>query len=375
MSLFAAISVKEMSDPALAELASICQEMVKRLGEDHPHRADYEELRTRLEGEERSRAAILAERNRAATLIQSAIRGKLARDDYAEKQEEARLLEQRTKAALTIQTIFRGHQARKTFAEMKAQAADALRLEQERQTELQLIAKAEVLLSDKKVDPARVSKDQKLQVGRLLEAYNKADEAVPSRKKASRAALSTLSKADKELSGYLDQIIEAVTAEIIEEKRQAEAAVSVVEPADFSREGARVKCGPFYFPGAGRLNIGSKSYQFHPNRAMVHVKDELADNATLATAQAYLNSLLAACRSVIATKKDGKHAIAGTTDTGANVTWNIIYKIPGGPGFAGEIFHIDSGYQNSPWLPNTKRGKCRTCNKPRNRHDNSHPVT
>ena len=377
MPLFSDISVKEMSDPALAELADICSEMLRQLPEEHPHRSDYEELRGRLEGEQRSRAKILEERNRAATVLQAAILGKLARDEAAKRVEEARLLEQRTKAALAIQSFFRGNKARSNYAVMKQQAAEALAQEQIRQTELQLIAKAETSLSRNQTDPARVSRDEKLQVARLLEAHEAAEKDVPSRKKASRPAVRKLDAASAELDRYVDLIAQAVKSTIAEEMRAAEAAISVVEPADFTREGARVNCGTFYFPGAGRLKISDKTYQLHPNRALVHVRDELADNATVATAQAYLDSLLAACRTVIATRREGNHEIHSVTNAGTAFSWRIIYKAqdPAKTGYSGEIFHIDSYYQNSRWLPLAKRGVCGTCGKPRNRHDNSHPVT
>jgi hypothetical protein len=151
----------------------------------------------------------------------------------------------------------------------------------------------------------------------------------------------------------------------------------VVVPPDFAQEGAMVNYGTFMYPGAGRLKISVNTYQLHPNRSLIHVRHEVADNATLATAQAYLNSSLAACRTVIATKREGTHSIDGMTDTGLAFKWNVIYQSMDEKktGYKGQIIHIDSGYERSLWLPPNKRGKCRTCSKAKNRHDNSHPVT
>ncbi len=380
MSLFSAIDVSQMTDLGLEELAHICSEMVKQLEDDHPHphRTDYEELRGRLEGELRSRAEILKQRTKAATILQSAIRGKLARDEAERLREEARVLEQKTKAALAIQALFRGNQARSNFADMKAKAAEALKQEQERQTQAQLI-KADQKLTVEKVDLARVKQDEKLALAKLIDAYDRAKVAAPNRK-APRAKQQALTKAENELNGYVDLLIAAIESQIVAEKKRADAARSVVLPPEFRPNGAFRDCTTVLYPAAGRLRIGGdkngvggKSYEFHPNRAMIHVKDELADDATLATAQAYFDSCLAACKTAIR-RGTGEYTINARSPAGEEVRWNIKYKTTSGE-FAGEIYHIDSGYAWSRWLPTAKRGYCGTCQKPKNRHDNGHPIT
>jgi hypothetical protein len=124
------------------------------------------------------------------------------------------------------------------------------------------------------------------------------------------------------------------------------------------------------------LKIGDKSYQLHPNRSLVHVVDEVADDAALQTAQAYFDSLVKACRTAIQQQRAAPLNamsqdlyIPDQTSAGVHFNWKILYKrydpkVQAG-GFAGSIEHIDSGYHQSPWLPANKRGKCQVCNKPR----------
>jgi hypothetical protein len=366
MSLFATMNLREMKTNTVQCLMETCDLMLKEAVAE-AHWQDYQELKIRL-------AAEYHDREQAAIKIQSLFRGNKARAE-TRAEIQRRELEKQNQAALTIQSAFRMHKARNTL--------EGLRRQQELKVNQQL-QQADTLLEEQIDDPSMVDRDAKLEIARLLEVYEAAElnakgkKATHPSKRASRAAKT-------ELDEYVAQIVHLVEAQLAAQKKILDAARTVTLPADFRQNGALVDYGNFLYPGAGELVIGGKSYQLHPNRSLVHVRQEVADNATLATAQAYFDAVLKTCRSVINSQRGAEPEVLSdwirindTTDTGAAVRWNVRYtrydskKHP--RGLAGSVEHIDSGYESSPWLPQAKRGKCRTCNKGKNRHDFPNPA-
>jgi hypothetical protein len=88
---------------------------------------------------------------------------------------------------------------------------------------------------------------------------------------------------------------------------------------------------------------------------MVHVKDELDDGASPQLAGRYLAALVLGCRQFVvqAGKTLGNGAktrVDGTLPNGRDFFWTMMGKEKASiPGYAGEIYHIDSGYANSRW--------------------------
>ena len=345
----------------LEELGRICQAMMgEKMAEAHWN--DYQELSNRI--------AAQTTMVRAAITLQSAFRGKLGRDAAEARRKE---IQDQTRAALTIQSAFRMFQAKQTLKALKTQ--------QELKTQQSLDA-ADAELGERSVTTAvvaRVTKDQKLELSRLKAAYERLPNK-PKGAKANHPKAVAQRKALEMLDSYIEQIVHLIESDLATEKKQADLARTVTFPADFKPIGAMVDYGTFLYPGAGYLSLGGKLYQLHPNRSLVHVKQEVADNATLATAQAYFDSLLNACRTVVAQNKSApleqmspQIHVNDVTDTGQAFFWSVMYKRydqkKQAQGFAGSIEHIDSNYENSRWLPAAKRGICRNCKKGINRNN------
>jgi hypothetical protein len=365
LSLFATMDVRAMDTATVQELISVCEGMMKEKAAEQ-HWPDYQDLMTRLNSE-------LNTRNAAATKLQSLFRGKMARDEALERR-----VERQNQAALTIQCAFRMFQAKNTLGALKEQQELQTRQELEKQ---QALVKADTELTARKVDTkvaALVTPESKLEIARLLEIYEKAEGAAKG-KKATHPSSRTARKLEGDLDIYVAQIVHLIEAQLEAEKQILDKARSVTLPPDFRQNGSSVDYGAFLYPGAGELKIGQKVYQLHPNRSLVHARQEIADNATLATAQAYLDSLLKACRTVIENRKTApvkvispKIQMNDSTDTGINFYWNVMYTRYDAKshnlGLSGSIEHIDSGYEQSRWLPTAKRGMCAECGKAKNRH-------
>lgn len=361
MGLFASLDIQGMGLTSLEELGQICQQMMSEpVAEAHWN--DYQELFARVN----SQLVVV----RAVITIQSAVRGKQARDEAEIRRKE---LADQTKAALTIQSAFRMFQAKNTL--------QALKTQQELKTQ-HALSEADTTLAEKDTKPAvlaRIGKQEKIEIARLKELYSNLPPKPKGAKASHRNAIAQR-KALQELDDYIEQIVHLVEAQLTAEKNVQDLARTVTFPADFKPQGAMVDYGTFLYPGGGYLLIGDKHIQLHPNRSLVHARQELADTATLATAQAYFNSLLKACRTVVEQQKaaplqqiSSKLSVNDTTDAGGAFFWSILYTRYNpkahAQGFAGSIEHIDSNYENSAWLPPAKRGKCRNCGKGINRYN------
>ena len=148
--------------------------------------------------------------------------------------------------------------------------------------------------------------------------------------------------------------IEKTINDKIEEGRMADRlARTVAIPAKFQVNGALTDFGTFIYPGAGAIKYNAaRTYLLAPNRTLVHVRDELPEGATPTLAGQYLVALVNACITFIDSREfdQGTVKIDGFTPSGRAFYWNVIGKSQASlQGYAGEIYHIDSGYARSKW--------------------------
>jgi hypothetical protein len=160
--------------------------------------------------------------------------------------------------------------------------------------------------------------------------------------------------AAKEVVDKSTEYIGKIINDKIEEGKKADRlAKTVAIPNKFKVSGALVDYGTFLYPGAGAIQYSTGStYLVSPSRGLVHVKHELPAGASPALASEYLAALVSGCVALIKQKAfDGtKVKISGFTPSGKAFSWNLIGKKDASqPGYAGEIYHIDSGYEKSMW--------------------------
>jgi hypothetical protein len=159
--------------------------------------------------------------------------------------------------------------------------------------------------------------------------------------------------AEKEVDESTEYIGKIINDKIEEGKKADRLARTVAIPDKFKVSGRLVDYGTFIYPGAGAIEYSTGStYLVSPNRGLVHVRDELPRDASPALASNYLAALVLGCVTFIKQKAfDGnKVTISGFTRSGRAFSWNLIGKKDASQqGYAGEIYHIDSGYQNSMW--------------------------
>ncbi len=256
-------------------------------------------------------------------------------------------------AATTLQTALRGKKERE-----KNQHEDDARMvaAQQRLTALGI---------DISVDPKLVSRARLYHLATLIEALDmitrknqylttKAPRSVKKSQLPSRALQQEYAAADSALDAAI-----AAIRQVFDDRQKAielaaRLAKTVVIPAAFRQEGALKDYGTFLYPGGGSIIASpAKTYSLHPNRTLVHVKDELRAGATPALAGAYLAALVQGCLDFTAMRgwNDGtSHRVNGMTPSGRPFFWVMIGKAKASlPGYSGEIFHIDSGYANSRW--------------------------
>jgi hypothetical protein len=234
MSLFAAMDVHTMETQTLQGLIAICSGMLSE-AEAERHRTDYQDFLNRLSAELRGRG-------QAATKIQSVFRGNQGRKGA----EHERELQKQTKASIAIQNAFRVHQAKNTLKALREQQAIQVQQALEAKNRQESLQKADTLLQGQ-VNPALVSVDQKLEVARLLEAYQKAQARVPAKAKNSSPQLRAARAANSALDSYIEQIIHLVQSALEAQQKQLEAAITVNLPADFRQNGAARKRLNFLF--------------------------------------------------------------------------------------------------------------------------------
>jgi hypothetical protein len=256
-------------------------------------------------------------------------------------------------AATTLQTALRAKKERE-----KNEEEDTARLvaAQKRLTELGI---------DISVDPKLVSHARLYHLATLIEALDlitqknpwlgkKAPGSVKKSQLPGRGLQAQYDTAKKDV----DTAIAAIQKVYDDRKKEIELAArlakTVAIPAEFKQEGALKDYGTFLYPFGGSIVVGkAKSYSLHPNRTLVHVKDELPDGATPTLAGQYLAALVRGCLQFLNIKgwSDGeRHRVDGTLPSGRTFFWMMIGKPKASlPGYSGEIFHIDSGYQNSRW--------------------------
>jgi hypothetical protein len=138
------------------------------------------------------------------------------------------------------------HQAKNTLKALREQQAIQIQQALEAKNRQESLQKADTLLQGQ-VNPALVSVDQKLEVARLLEAYQKAQARVPAKAKNSSPQLRAARAANSALDSYIEQIIHLVQSALEAQQKQLEAAITVNLPADFRQNGAARKRLNFLF--------------------------------------------------------------------------------------------------------------------------------
>ncbi|MGZ8376128.1 MAG: hypothetical protein ACXWZS_11965 [Gemmatirosa sp.] len=406
--MFESITIETLTGDGLAQLRAVCEAM-QRQAVAAAHHAAYGALaaRIRLREEELRREA-------AAVTIQRAARVMLATQARQREEEARAALERQTQAAVRIQALFRGVQVRREnqlgllreqqrqrvaedlrrqeeeqrlareAAEAKAQQEAVQRQQQLKSGQAELAAlvkqqQQELHFTDKMATAVpMVAEDMLALVGRLREeyaAYDAPDKNVPAKKKLSdrekKLQRQRVARAQEALDAAVLQLAAEVRAAMVQQRN----AFTVTLPPHFTMDGQPVACGNFFFPAGGTLTWGGdaqghnkRRLRFHPNRALVHVRDEVTPTASLATAQRYLDELLAAALTVGgritgAMRKGQSHdfTIAGTTDRNTAITWHLIFQHVNGDD---TIIHVDSGYEFSHWRPQGMRGLCPKCGDP-----------
>ena len=256
-------------------------------------------------------------------------------------------------AATTFQTALRAKKERE-----KNQDEDNARMltAQQRLAELGI----DINFEPKLVSPARL-----YHLATLIEALDLITKKNPYLgKKAPRSVKKTqlpsrgLQEQYDAASNAVDTAIAAIQKVVDDRKKAIELAArlakTVAIPADFKQEGALHDYGAFLYPGGGSIIASkTKTYSLHPNRTLVHVKDELAPGATPTVAGQYLAALVRGCLDFLGMKgwsDGGKHRVDGRLPSGGTFFWMMIGKPKSSlAGYSGEIYHIDSGYANSRW--------------------------
>ena len=256
-------------------------------------------------------------------------------------------------AAATLQTAIRENQERE-----KNQDEDNARMlaAQKRLSELGI---------DISIDPKLVSRARLYHLATLIEALDMITrknqylgKRAPKSAKKTQLPSRTLQQEYDTANQALDTAIAAIQSVVEDRKKALELAArlakTVVIPAEFKQEGALRDYGTFLYPLGGAIVLSkTKTFSLHPNRTLVHVKDELAQGATPAVAGQYLAALVQGCLRFLGTKEwsDGtSHRVDGRLPSGAAFFWIMVGKPKASlPGYSGEIYHIDSGYEKSRW--------------------------
>jgi hypothetical protein len=420
--MFESLDIEGMSLDATSQLRLICEQMLQQTIATNHHEA-YAALAARLRLRERQLEEA-QRRTDAAIVIQRAVRT---------HQEQVRAqLERQTKAAIKIQALFRGHLARKenqlgllreeqrkrVEEQLRAKEAERLqkeeaerqRLEQERlqreqkraaevnTAKLKLPALIQEARSELRFTPAMpvtppmVNEDTLALVGRLQSEYAAFDEkekTLPtgSKKKMSnqeKKKLSAFAVEKQQKSEELTAAVHQLATLVRDALSQQRNALLVTLPPNFTMLGDPEAHGPYFYPTHGYLAWGGdqqgnnkRRLEFHPNRSLVHVRDEVTPNGTHGVATAYLASLIAAAmqayNAMPGAPKSGKATkefeIAGTTDRGKPFTWTLILERSS---TGTTLIHADTGYEYSHWRPQGSRGLCVKCgesmfNKPNHR--------
>jgi hypothetical protein len=308
-------SLRDMSPGGLRELLSIAQAMVAQTTID-ALRPEYQALAEMVETELREREVA------AATAIQTAIREIHERD--------------RNRAADNDRIAG----AKKRLAEAGIDInVDPKLISPARLYHLSTVVEALEAVSSKN---PYLTKHASKKVGKSQ---------LPSRalKQEFASAQATVDQAMGDIRKLADDRVEAI--------RQADrVARTVAIPAKFRQNGALVDHGTFLYPGAGSVVYNAaRTYLLAPNRTLVHVKDELSAGATPQLAGHYLAALVAGCTQFIDDGGCDRHEqeklkVYGFSPSGTRFFWSMIGKKKASmQGFAGEIFHVDSGYTNSRW--------------------------
>jgi hypothetical protein len=256
-------------------------------------------------------------------------------------------------AARTLQTAVREHQERERNAdEDNARMLAA----HQRLTELGI---------DISVAPELVSRARLYHLATLIEALD----AITSKNKylttkAPRSAKKTelpsraLQQQHEAADSAVDTAIDAIQKVFDDRKKAIELADRVARtvaiPAGFKQEGALKDYGSFLYPSGGAIVASpTKTYSLHPNRTLVHVKDELPLGATPALAGQYLAALVQGCLRFLGTggwSNEKMTEVNGVLPSGRTFFWKMAGKAKASlQGYSGEIYHIDSGYANSRW--------------------------
>lgn len=242
------------------------------------------------------------------------------------------------------------------------------------------------------VTPPMVNEDTLALVGRLQSEYAAFDEkektlptgskkkmSNPDKKKLAAFAVEKQQK-QEELTAAVQQLATLVRSALSQQRN----ALLVTLPANFTMQGEPDAHGPYFYPTHGYLSWGGdqqgnnkRRLEFHPNRSLVHVRDEVTPNGTHAVATAYLASLVAAAMQAYnampgapkSGKAEKKFAIADTTDRSKAFTWTLILERSS---TGTTLIHADTGYEYSHWRPQGSRGLCVKCgasmfNKPNHR--------
>lgn len=259
-----------------------------------------------------------------------------------------------------------GQLAAEVDAEIKRKKME---IETKRQLEQKKIEQAKQQLISEKVDiqaNLELFGDQSLiQFADLIEAYEtistkheylakKPPKSVKKSQLPSKKLMDEFETAKGNYEKELEAIRKVIKKKIDDIEEQRRIALTVAIPAQLSVEGYR-NHGTYIYPSGGTIKPSpSVTYQLHPNRTLVHVKDEIPTNATPALAGKYLAAVVKGCLDFIASGAwDGKkQRVNGVLPSGRTFFWIMIgekFDKNSMKGYAGQIRHIDSGYENSPW--------------------------